>query len=56
MVAFNDYHPRDGGFRVVWVRPDEQGVQLRFLFGKPTPRHAVKIAGGQVKVTLRTAE
>ena len=52
-IPFADYRLHDGGFRVVWVRAHEEGVQLRFLFSKPTRPHEVKVVNGRVVVTLQ---
>lgn len=42
-----------GGFRLLWVRPQEQGgVQLRFLFAQPGQRYSVAIEPRRVRVTL----
>lgn len=55
-VPFGDYRVHDGGFRVVWVREHEQGVQLRFLFSKPTPQHQVDVTDSRITVTLTPPE
>lgn len=43
------------GFRVLWVRPDGDGVRLRFLFQRPTPRCSVQIERREVSVRCQQA-
>lgn len=43
------------GFRVLWVRPDGDGVRLRVLFQRPTPRCSVEIERREVSVRCQQA-